>query len=453
MKAKGVLRSDVRAGEKVVAAFPHGHEVSARFFKCWDALRQYDFDHNQRICDGGGLLANASGANVTNARNEIVAKFLGEHDAAWLWFWDTDMTGAPDLLDRLLASADPVERPIMGALCFSLQATGDAKPTLYTMREDGTAGGLRELPSPDGIWRVMTGAGCLLIHRSALVAMGAKYGQMVPAYPWFMESYLGHLPVGEDLTFCVRAEAMGIPVHVDTTIECGHEKPFVVDRSMWEAQQQARRAVVESRRSRERTPVVVGIPVKDRHELTANLIAHLEPQLRDDDEILVLDNGSDVSAEVALDQAVVDTLAVFDTTGENISTQWNRILAEAQACGFHAVILNNDIEVGSDFLDALALALDDTPDAWIACPADKRGMTGWAFAVHKDCPLTFDEQFEWWCGEDDFAFQVASKGKGIVQVQVECRHLHPNESTYSDPERLTLAGEDQERFRAKWGRR
>ena len=72
----------------------------------------------------------------------------------------------------------------------------------------------------------VTGTGCdaLLIHRDALEAV-AKHSEDAAA-PWFRESAVG-APMslmGEDLTFCLRCAAAGIPVHVHTGVKAGHMK-------------------------------------------------------------------------------------------------------------------------------------------------------------------------------------------------------------------------------------
>ena len=68
-----------------------------------------------------------------------------------------------------------------------------------------------------------TGAAALLIHRGALEAVGRHAGDA--AAPWFRESQTRTKLVGEDLTFCLRCAAAGIPVHVHTGVQAGHMKP------------------------------------------------------------------------------------------------------------------------------------------------------------------------------------------------------------------------------------
>lgn len=420
---------------KVVVAYPHPHEVSARFHKCWDAMRQYDFDHQRRIAVGGGHLANSSGANITNARNEIVEAFLDRHDADWLLFLDTDMTFEPNIVDRLVESAHPKERPIVGALCFSLQDGWRAAPTLYVIRDDNRIGRMSTIPG--GVVRALTGTGCLLIHRTVLVALRERFPK---PYQWFREEAYGDLPIGEDITFCLRAEASGFPVHVDTAIECGHEKPFVVDRQMWEAQQ--RSGVRE--RVDPVAPTYAVIPQKpgEREIQTRNL------------------------AQCLFDAGVSPT--VLDDE-RPIHEKWNAALEDFQAAadyGPHNVlIVNNDVTLHPGCVEAMGAALRMSDEIAITYPnihgipaeqlAPTQGkpgfvsMAGWCFMLKGELGFRFDEQFSWWYGDTDMEAQVHAAGKQVVCVgAARAEHHEPMQSTRGDL--LQAALEDEKKFAAKW---
>jgi hypothetical protein len=414
--------------QKVVAAYPHPSSVSARFHKSWDALRQYDFGNLQRIANGGGHLPNSSGANVTNARNEIVAKFLDEHDADWLWFIDTDMVFDPDILDRLVEAAHPVERPILGALCFSIQDGFRACPTLYVIREDGKAGRVYDYPANTRM-RVFTGTGCLLIHRTALGKMRDR--AFDPAYPWFQETRTQDLPIGEDITFCIRAEAIGIPVHVDTSIRCGHEKTYVVDEDVYLAQRQAGLGEVPTPLE----PTYAVIASKNRRAMVTRLVDQLRPQCAD---VFVFDNGYDPPLDSA-------TLA----HGWPLHRMWNEGIAKACEAAdgpYNVLVINDDCEVASDAVNRLAVALR-SGDFDMAIPSQGQ-MTGWCFMLRGESNLRLDEQFEWWYGDTDLAHRCSGR---IVCSDAEVRHLDPMRSTLSDPERLEQARRDEARYAAKHG--
>ena len=66
-----------------------------------------------------------------------------------------------------------------------------------------------------------TGAAFLLMHRDALETVAVAAADA--AAPWFRESAIG-APLsllGEDLTFCLRCAAAGVPVHVHTGVQVG----------------------------------------------------------------------------------------------------------------------------------------------------------------------------------------------------------------------------------------
>ncbi len=180
------------------------------------------------------VLTYESGPNISTARNKITDDFLRNQRAPWLLMCDTDMVFAADALDRLIAAADPVERPLLGALCHS-PAAGEVRPTMYEMTQKST-GELafvhRETWPQDTCVQVSaTGTGFLLMHRRALETVAA-YSKDAAA-PWFRESPVGAplALMGEDMTFCLRAGAAGLPVHVHTGVQVGHMKPVMLGKA------------------------------------------------------------------------------------------------------------------------------------------------------------------------------------------------------------------------------
>jgi GT2 family glycosyltransferase len=174
------------------------------------------------------VLALESGPNISTARNRLCADFLTRPGAPqWLFMCDTDMVLPADTIDRLVAAADPADVPVLGGLCWSLDK-GEKVPTMYELvqRDGGQLAFTRHSRWPqDTVVPVSaTGAACLLIHRDALLAVEKHAND--PAAPWFRETAVG-APLslmGEDLTFCLRCAAAGIPVHVHTGIKVGHMK-------------------------------------------------------------------------------------------------------------------------------------------------------------------------------------------------------------------------------------
>jgi GT2 family glycosyltransferase len=174
------------------------------------------------------VLAVGSGPNISHARNVVCRQFLEQDAADWLFMCDTDMWFPADTVSRLVAAADPAERPVVGALCFSQNTDnggGEPYPTMYELTErDGDLAFIRYKRWPeDAVMRVSgTGAAALLIHRRALEAVEKRAGDVVA--PWFRESQTKTALMGEDLTFCLRCAAAGVPVHVHTGVRVGHMK-------------------------------------------------------------------------------------------------------------------------------------------------------------------------------------------------------------------------------------
>ena len=173
------------------------------------------------------VLAVGSGPNISHGRNMVARKFL-ETGAPWLFMCDTDMVFDAGLIGRLLKAADPVTRPVVGALCYSQNTddpAGEPYPTMYELTEgNGQLAFVRYAKWRDGaVVRVTaTGAAALLIHRTALEAVEKHAAD--DAAPWFRESPVGAALMGEDMTFCLRCAAAGIPVHVHTGVKAGHMK-------------------------------------------------------------------------------------------------------------------------------------------------------------------------------------------------------------------------------------
>jgi len=168
------------------------------------------------------VVALESGPNISTPRNLIVRDFLEDNLAPWLFMCDTDMWMPPDTIDRLISA----DKPIVGGLCWSLDK-GVRYPTMYELgqKDGGELAFTRYSTWPeDAVMQVSaTGAACLLMHRDALLTVEKTSKDR--AAPWFRETAVAPLALmGEDMTFCLRCAAAGIPVHVHTGVAVGHMK-------------------------------------------------------------------------------------------------------------------------------------------------------------------------------------------------------------------------------------
>lgn len=156
-------------------------------------------------------------------RNIMVEEFLdGPHD--WMLFIDSDMQMPPNGLELLLEVADPDTAPIVAGLYMMAQGDGNV-PTMTFWGEDKNTGKYRMhpwtgfIPADEVIEVDGTGAGFLLMHRSALLKMYAHYGS---PEPWFAVDKRDGTVIGEDYSFTMRAKDIGIPTFVRTGVVCGH---------------------------------------------------------------------------------------------------------------------------------------------------------------------------------------------------------------------------------------
>lgn len=212
-----------------------------------DPARQrtaHPFGEIPKECGSGGIV---------DGRNRIVRAFLDESDAEWLWMVDSDAGFDHDALERLIASADPVERPVVGGLSFGARYEGRAPhggiryrayPTLMMWYELPDKVGFSPVASwdPGALVQVSgTGCHCLLIHRSALERVREHFAaRFAVGEEWFspMVHPFGPTTFSEDLSFCLRLAAADMPVFVDTSVRTTHDKGFAfLDEEFYVAQE------------------------------------------------------------------------------------------------------------------------------------------------------------------------------------------------------------------------
>jgi len=235
----------------VSVGFLHPGHYAACFAESMQDLLLHDLTGKQRVMSHtfGKLGKSCGSGGIVAGRNQLAKVMCDESPAEWLFMVDSDMGFAPDTLERLIAEADPVERPIVGALAFAHKTDGKAEfygvryracPTLYDFVDlDDRIGFTPRLEYPrDELVKVSaTGGACVLIHRTVLEGVRAKYGDV-----WFdtITHPKGPTVFSEDLSFCVRAAGAGFPIHVHTGIKTTHDKGGVfLDEAFYDRQQAA----------------------------------------------------------------------------------------------------------------------------------------------------------------------------------------------------------------------
>jgi len=204
-----------------------------------------DWRSDRRI--KGRVIQTRSGPMIDQDRNDIVSAFLIHPDTPdWLLILDADMVWTPADVRKLFEAADEVERPIIGGLCFAgYRDDSQMWPTLFKAveMEDGSVDIQKMADYPkDAICKVFgTGAAFLLIHRGVLERFKEAMGPDHPA-PWFFISYTSNNRFSEDWGFCIRAQTLGIPVHVHTGVRVGHVKARILTEQIYDDYRATQRA-------------------------------------------------------------------------------------------------------------------------------------------------------------------------------------------------------------------
>ena len=215
----------------VFVGFLAGNSLTTSFHKSLRDVWFYDGavggNRLYRIGDG-----RAGPLQLPDGRNKICQAVL-DSECEWLWMVDSDMGFENDTLHRLLSVADPKERPVVGALCFSMREISPdgmggmhtyPTPTLLMWQEHddgisrftGPAFGQNGYPVNSMIKIGATGAACLLIHRSVLERIGKEWFNQISCPDGSLE--------GEDISFCHRCRDADIPIWVHTGIRTTHMK-------------------------------------------------------------------------------------------------------------------------------------------------------------------------------------------------------------------------------------
>lgn len=462
----------------LVIAHLHPGDVSASFAHSvidttlWDSQHQRRLTHNGRF---GFTSQHTAAGRIASARNQAVERFLDTTDAEWLLFADSDMGWEPDAPERLIAAADPVERPVMGGLCFGAKLAGQGPahamrvhvfPTLYTWWDTGDACSFEagyEWSRGKVIRVDATGAAFLLMHRGALERIREAEGDQ-----WFSQFHERGNDWGEDLAFCRRLMRHGIPLHVHTGVGTSHKKDMWIDESMFD---QLRRSASPA--------VSVVIPVKDNWEMTRKLVAQLVEQGGYDD-LLIFDNGTtDPAMREWLDgpQTVATIFDASDAGG--IHEMWDAGIEEARQRHngrVDVVFLNNDLLLGPDFVRRLCAGLRSDPALCaVSGNYDGRrghgvqrvqgicagrydgtgGLAGFAFAVRSDfleAGYRFPTSMRWWYGDNDLCLSIDSTGNGWygVVVDAEVEHLDGGSNTEPPPEFQAIIEADRRAFEEAW---
>ena len=418
----------------VVIAYIHPGEVSAYFVESMQTTQLADVaarDLGERPRHIVNIMQEWSSANVSAARNTVTARFLDTRTADgstvgdWLLWVDADMQWEPSALDLLMESAHPTERPIVGGLCFGM-ASGELVPTIYQWARD-EAGELVTYRAANYernalIRCAATGAAFLLVHRSVLEAMRAA--NFNSAFQFFQEVQMGSRPVGEDITFCIRAGQLGFPVHVDTRVKIGHHKSQLLTEDVY--LKQAPPPLDDK----------VGLVIPTRGDHLDLMRATIATSGLPPERVVVVWTGADEAPELP-------ATVLHDTGPLNIHRWWNAgidLLAE-RGCT-RVAALNDDVVIAPDTLPRMLRGLAGSTLALL----DEDGPSGHCWVLNVTHGVRADESFRWYCG--DFQLMAdATEARGLVRVSdAWCLHLTPAQATKASPELSAIAAADNDLY-------
>lgn len=212
-------------GKSVQLGFIDGGQVEGGFAA---DLTHLALSRHDRV-DG---LLRFTGHQLAKQRNELVSAFLDGTDSQWLFMVDTDHRLSLNAFDLMLGAADADTTPVISALCFAAYPGGlypIPVPTIYRDNGDGRWSAFHDYPPNQIVPVDAAGAGCLLMHRSALELVRQRRSpSLSPKWCWFVDGPAGDDWVSEDLTFMQRLRAAGIPVHAHTGAVLPHIKTYVL---------------------------------------------------------------------------------------------------------------------------------------------------------------------------------------------------------------------------------
>lgn len=191
---------------KTMIAIPCMDQVPVAFVKSLVSLRYV----------GDVEVVFASGSLVYDARNQLASRAVSGRFDRVLWL-DSDMIFGPDIMERIMARLDEGYEVVSG-LYFKRKLP--IEPVIYKRCDVITANGkqvpvaepFRDYPKDSFFNVAACGFGCVATKTEILDRISKSYG--MPFWPV--------AGFGEDLSFCLRAKALNVPIMCDSSIKLGH---------------------------------------------------------------------------------------------------------------------------------------------------------------------------------------------------------------------------------------
>ena len=423
---------------KVTLAYAHnGFEVTHSFSQSLLHLMLHDVSHGQHIVDGGYVPVRCGTNGLVGARNLAVKTFLSVDKGDWLLWIDTDMGFERDSVERFLEVADPEERPIVGGLCFGQKETEDdgyfgfrtsARATIFNwQKQDGenvpTKFTARAWYPPNTLVRCAgTGSAFILIHKSVFTKMADAYGptwyDQIPADDGEM--------IGEDISFCIRANALQLPIYVHTGIRTTHMKHlWLQEKDFWD--QHIPPPATE--------PVAVLVPVMKRPQSA-------EPFMRS----LRASTGL-AQAYAIYDEEDIETRDAWKQAGAHVIQSTGTTFAKKINDGYRAtteprmLLVGDDVRFHPGWYDHASYAMGVSGNRVVGTndlvnPRVMRGEHGTHLLIARDYVdehgaswdgpgIVCHEGYGHWFVDDEIVNVAKQRNTFVVALGSKIEHLHP----------------------------
>lgn len=420
-------------------AYVHSNDCTMSWHHSIMEMLNYDMGNAGRIMRGGWVAIHSGTGGLVESRNMAVKSFLADKNADWLWWVDTDMGFDPDTIDRLLAAADPIERPIVGALCFCLQEVEPdgmggyvtrMSPTIYDWTTTGEQMGYAvrwQFPDNTLVRCAGTGSAAILIHRSVFERLEKEHG--AAWYNRIPNTTTGQL-IGEDLSFCLRVGALNIPIHVHTGVEASHAKIDWLSKRQYTEQLQ--NDAIQLARQSAGEPTAVLVPVLGRPQNAAPFMESLKASTAQAT-VYAIANSADQKTITAwakagaliLEGNDLNTFAEKVNHGYRATTEpW--LLLVGDDVRFHAGWLEAAQKVGTEVVGTNDLANPRVLKGEHTChPLIRRSYIDEQGASWDGPGVVAHEGYGHWYVDDEIV--TVAKQREVFKVALDSvvEHLHP----------------------------
>lgn len=210
---------------------------------CFAESLAYTMLRDRKIGRIDSFIALESSPRIAEARCQMVDSFLHGTKSEWLLMIDADMAWDVEAFDTIVKHANKDTVPIIGGLCFAggrSRTNGNVTifPTIYRIGDGGLTEPVLDYERDSLVQVGATGAAFLMVHRNVFKTMQKMAPPAAPGvpdpHPWFAERFLQGRSVGEDITFCLRAQSCGFPIHIHTGAKIRHRKAFYLDEATYD---------------------------------------------------------------------------------------------------------------------------------------------------------------------------------------------------------------------------